>query len=366
MTEAITNRIGLRRLFDAKGCSLSGRDDLAVNWTISELYAARIYLGPKPEHGIQVVSGSPKYIVPGEGMSAVTFEYQADASKSSYPGRFFLEISVSCSAEPVSYSSGSEEARAELLQQAEARRSEFQNVIDLVAGLVGLRFHRQFVLEELDENAFALEGEYPLRNFFGPSWELLESLSLNENGIAQLEGYAVVVADLSEKIRKKLGLIFHWLLRAWRERDHVYKFVALFLPLEAVLGTVNIPPNDEQNKQASSIRQIILEQGGDNQRVLLDLFDKAFQRLSPTLDERFVYLAQSAQLPGWEGDVEAFRKFKRLRNALVHRGDKDVQHQLSVGEEEIRTLTDLVERYVNFVIFRDAQVYESRWRPQVK
>ena len=88
--------------------------------------------------------------------------------------------------------------------------------------------------------------------------------------------------------------------------------------------------------------------------------------MGPTLDERFEDLAKTAKLPGWEADIEAFKKYKRMRNMLIHGSDKDVQQKLSVGQEEVRTLEDLVERYVNYALFRDNKVYRSRWRPKIR
>ena len=48
---------------------------------------------------------------------------------------------------------------------------------------------------------------------------------------------------------------------------------------------------------------------------------------------------------------------------LVHGSDTNVKHKLTIGKEEVRTLQDLVERYVNYCLFRDNNVYRSRWRP---
>ena len=89
-------------------------------------------------------------------------------------------------------------------------------------------------------------------------------------------------------------------------------------------------------------------------------------RIGPTLDDRFEDVAMTAKLPGWEADIEAFKKFKRMRNMLVHGSDTNVQQTLTIGEEEVRTLQDLVERYLNYCLFRDNSVYRSRWRPMIR
>lgn len=360
------NRIGLRRLFEAPGCSLASRDEVAVNLTVSEYFDVRIYLGPKPEHGIQIVSGGSKYLIPGAPMSLMKVTITTDVTTTEHSGKFFLEIAVSRAAEPVSSGAGADTIRAGLLKQAQDNESEFRNIIDLVAGIIGLRLHRQFVLEPLDENTFVWEGETRSRNFAGPHSVALDTLKLTDHGLAQLESYGHFLRNLTEEPRRKLGLVFHWLLRAWRERDPVYKFVAFFLPLEAVLSSIKLAPDVTQKEQANLIRRLIREQRRPDGENLISLINKGLERLSPTLDDRFVALAQSAQLPGWQGDIEAFRMFKRYRNALVHKGDISVQHRLSVGTAEVRTLEDLVERYVNYYIFSDTDVYRSRWRSQAK
>jgi hypothetical protein len=109
---------------------------------------------------------------------------------------------------------------------------------------------------------------------------------------------------------------------------------------------------------------LIKKYAGDKSEEFLCFLDRAVQRLSPTLYERFVDFAKTAKLPGWKDDTKAFQKFNRMRNGLLHGADKDVQQNLSVGDEEVRTLSDLVERYVNYFFFKDDKVYRSRWRPQ--
>lgn len=363
--DAKGNRIGLRRLFEAPGCSLSNREEVAVDLIVSEHFHVRIYLGLRPEHGIQIVSGAPKYLIPGSPMALSEFTIASDATTTQHSGKFYLEIAVSRPAESTNPDIEPGKVREELLRQAQSSAPEFSNIIDLIAGIIGLRFHRQFILEPLDENTFAWEGETPSRNFTGPIYEILQDLKLTDYGIARLEAYRGVLQNLAEEPRRKLGLVFHWLLRAWRERDPVYRFVAFFLPLEAVLSIVKIARDSEQKEQIECIRRLIRAQKREDGADLISLINKGFERLSPTLDDKFAALAEAAQLPGWQGDVEAFRRFKRFRNALVHRGDISVQHRLTVGADEVRTLEDLVERYVNHVIFRDDQVYQSRWRPQM-
>jgi hypothetical protein len=356
------NRIGYRYLFDSKGCSLSSHQDATINLIVSQKYNVKIYFGPKPQYGIQIVSDFSKYIVPGKTASFGTIEFKRDANQSSKYGPFFLEIVVSTKAGMVVSDDGT--IRDLLLKQAETRTDEFRNVINLVAGIIGLRFHRQFVLELLNEEALAWEGEVPIRGFAGPVLENLELLPLNDNGIEALESLGKKFTTLSPETVRELGLLFHWLLRAWHERDNLYSFIDLFIPLECILGKSKITSEDK--RRAKSIRILINKHAGECSKDLYCFFDKIFQHSGPTLDESFIDLAKTAKLPGWQADIEAFRKFRRMRNELLHGADKDVQQNLSIGDKEVRTLSDLVERYVNYFLFRDNKVYRSRWRPKIR
>ena len=359
------NRIGYRLLYDAKGCSISGHNELLTGLVVAGKYDVQIYFGPKPQHGIHIVSGYSKYYVPGTKASFGKQEFKTEINGSSGHGPFFLEIAVSVQAETtVSPESDTDDL---LLKQAESRRDEFKGVIHLVAGIIGLRFHRQFVLEPFNEDALAWSNDIPTKGCPSPILECLELICLNDNGMNQLEALKKPFASLSLDTLKKYSLIFHWLLRAWHERDNLHTFIALFIPLETLLTTVtDTKMSTEDKHRAKSVRMLLRKHAGSQSEDLLSFIDKIIGRTGPTLDERFEDLAKTAKLPGWEADIEAFGKFKRMRNMLIHGSDKDVQQRLSVGLEEVRTLQDLVERYVNYVLFQDNNVYRSRWRPEIR
>jgi hypothetical protein len=357
------NRIGYRLLYDSKGCSISGHDELATTFVVCDKYDVEIYFGPKPRHGICIVSNSAKYYVPGTNTSLGTTKFVAETDGSSGYGPFFLEIVVSVQAETTP--PREEDARSLLIKQAEARRDEFKGVVYLVAGLIGLRFHRQFVLEPFNENVLAWDNGTPVRTYGGAVLENLELIPLNDNGINHLKGWRKPFASLSAEQLRNFSLVFHWLLRAWHERDHLQTFIALFIPLEAVLtGVTETKMNAEDKHRAKSIRMLLKKHGGHRSEELISFVDRLVTRTGPTLDERFEDVATTAKLPGWEADMEAFAKFKRMRNTLLHGSETDIQHELSVGVDEVRTLQDLVERYVNYVLFKDNNVYRSRWRPE--
>lgn len=364
-TDDTVNRIGYRLLYDAKGCSIAGRDELLTSLVVAGKYDTQIYFGRKPQHGIHIVSGHSKYYVPGTRASFGKSEFKAETDGSSGPGPFFLEIAVSVQAE--TSASPESDIHDFLLKQAESRKDEFTGVIHLVAGIIGLRFHRQFVLEPFNEEALAWSNDVPAKRCPSPSLEMLELISLSDTGINQLEALKRPFASLSIDTLNKYGLVFHWLLRAWHERDNLYKFTALFIPLEILLTVVtDAKMSAEDKRRAKSLRMLLKKHAGHQSEELLSFVNMLVARTGPTLDERFEDLARTAKLPGWEADIDAFTKFKRMRNVLLHGSDKDVRQSVSVGLEEVRTLKDLVEGYVNYVLFQDAKVYRSRWRPVIR
>lgn len=360
------NRIGYRYLFDSKGCSLSNRKEMTINLNVSDKYDVQIYFGPKPIHGIHIVSNYSKYFIPGTASSLGTSEFKSEIDPSSKHGPFFLEIVVSTEAADT-VETNNVITHDLLLKQAGIKKDEFKNVIYLIAGVIGLRFHRQFVMELLNENSLAWERDIPVKSQTGPVLENLELISLNDNGINQLEALKKSFASFPIDRIQKDSLIFHWLLRAWHERDNLYTFITLFIPLETLLSSLNDSKMSKKDKRhAKSIRMLIKKDAGERSEDLQCFFERLVQRTGPTLNEMFTELAETAKLPGWEADIKAFRQFNQMRNILLHGADKNVQQNLSVGDKEVRTLSDLVERYVNYFFFKDNNVYRSRWRPEIR
>jgi hypothetical protein len=359
-------QVGYRRLYDAIGCSLAERDELSLSFEFQNGIRADVYFGPKPRFGIWV-GRSDKYVIP-DGMSILSHaRYHGDASKSEYPRSFFTEVFCSAEIEVTdelseAFHNDEQPAREELLQLAEARKDDLHTAADLVAGVIGLRFHRQFVIELINENFLALRDDDHVMRYYGDSLEVLESLSLNETGVAQIENLLPALGAANAEAVQFGGIVLRWLMRAWAERDTVNKFVALFVPLEMVLRGVSASQT-ELKKRARQLRTLIRAHAGEDRKELLAFVDGLVERQRPTLEERFQILAEEAQLPGWDRDVEAFRHFNSVRNGLLHRGEHDVRLQVSVTEDEVRSLDDMVERYVNFALFRDAAVYRTRWRP---
>ena len=94
----------------------------------------------------------------------------------------------------------------------------------------------------------------------------------------------------------------------------------------------------------------------------MSFLDITKKKYSPNLNTRFEAFAKQAAIPGWEADVTVFKKYNRMRNLLLHAGQRDIRTHINI-EEETRTLEDLVERYLSVAFLGGHEVYPSRWRP---
>lgn len=366
-------KIGYRRLYDSAGCSLSNQDELKFETKIGNIEVL-VYMGAKPKRGIIVYSNVGKYIFPEGDSPMGNMEYQKDASLSSYPRNFFTEIQCIKQIDvPQELSSafhmGESGADDKILKLGEEEIEGFKETADLIAGIIGLRFHRQFVLEEINENIFAVKTDdnWAIR-INGPTMEILEEPRLNAIGAEALPKLISELDKAPAKAREFGTSVFSWMLRAWVERDIISKFTALFIPLEIMLtgyGKDNTF-DKEKLKGYEKIREIISENAKNDTETLLKLFDSLVQSQRPSLVSRFEELANEAKLVDFEKHIEAFKHFNRIRNKLLHRGDPNVKLEVLIGSDDLKKetqqLEDLVERYVSWALFRDQVVYQSRWR----
>lgn len=352
-------RIGLRRLYDALGCGIQGPSEVEHSFSITRDGQVSFYLGPKPPMGVIAFEPSDPYYAPGKQAKLLQTipDYKSDC---------FLEIAVSF---PVSVdervSAGlvkqEEAAKNSLLNEVQKNRRQFREVLDTICGLVGLRFHRQFILKQLVENPFVLSGPVPVSSFVSDFVEMLEPVFLTQFGLSSLKSYFDLLPKLEESGWADVSRVFQWLLRAWRERDHIARFLYLFIPLECILGSGE-EIGEEEKKKITSLKNLVSGSEDEAKNDLLIFLDRVESKFAPTLNSRFEALASEKRIEGWEADIKAFKKFNRTRNLLLHAGKAEVQSHLDI-DEETRTLEDLVERYVAVSVFGDSSVYASKWRP---
>lgn len=366
-----TEKIGLRRLYEAKGFSVSGPGELQFAFPLGG-HQVEVYVGHNPKIGIMRISGAG-YVVPDKTGPKATFAFGRDALDADNPEPLFvelmclksIEVEDSVSAEFRRQKPGAEQP---LFEQVKAFTPEIRATLDLVAGVIGLRFHRQLVLVAWAENPVAIRGDEFSYGGFTPVWEMLEPFQLNAKGLRTLRKVLPALDMADPVFKERAASAFGWLLRAWSTTDSLTKFMALFIPIEIVLAGNQ---GDQQKtatrtRNADRIRSILHKQPVAERNELTSYFQQLLGRQRPSLVERFEELARKAQIPGWESDIEGFKRFNRIRNGVLHHGEQDVQLVVLLDERfphEVSQLEDIAERYVNWAFFRDSAVYPSRWRP---
>jgi hypothetical protein len=367
-------KIGLRRLYDAMGCSISCQEEWTASFPI-DCYSAVVYIGANPKFGIAYNQiQTPKYQIPGEATPMMVFEYKKVPSESTYPRKFFTEIAVFEEAEIseemfAPFSQGDSKAVDLILNKAAEHENQLKKMVDVIAGTIGLRFHCQFVMKIISEIylAFKNEEDWGFR-IASPAIQLLESIGLNPTGLEILDQLLPGIGKSSSEALNFGAKALEWLLKSWIEHEPITKFTYLFIALEIVLG--NVSKTDElPSENALRIKSFIETSCGDTKDDDLRYFEKALRSLERqplSLANRFEILAEEAKMAGWENDILAFRKFNRFRNNLIHGGDSNLDLEVTVSEDEIRQLEDLAERYVSWALFRDGLVYKSQFRPEVR
>jgi hypothetical protein len=350
--------LGTRRLYDALGFDTNATGEILLKVDLATGRSVTLYLGPKPPFGIVSLEGN-QYIIPGR----INHILQTNIN---YEAPCFLEIAISKSRQITPQQldllkKSDNLTREELLRETRTDLEASENILDCVSGMLALRTHNQLVLKPLIENLF-LTGEFePVSSFIGPTTEILEAINANANTLPHILQLLEGMIDTSEDVLRNGGAILHWLLKAWRERDPISKFMYLFIPLEAIL---QLTDNSQINSTAEleSLESIVKNSNAVDKEHLLQFLVRAKTKFNPTLNSRFEEFARCASIPGWELDVKAFKKYNRMRNLLLHAGNRNVRSHINF-EENTRTLEDLVERYVSVALLGTDRVYPSRWRP---
>jgi hypothetical protein len=360
-------RIGYRRLYDSMGCSLAGCKELEVQFMVGKNYVS-LYMRPNPNFGITIME-SDKYVIPLEMNTMLKANYSKDASKSSYPRSFFTEI-FCCKEVDVNqevseaFHSQLPNSHEPLLSLARGDARLFNSTIDLVAAIIGLRYHWQFVMKLINENYIVIRDDHNFAyDMASQAMEILEGVSLNDKGRVVLIDELKALDKSNDESRQKASEILCWLMRAWVEDDTTVKFFNLFIPLEMILAGYSGARNNQFTHQTELLRKIINDHGGDQEEIMIECLNYLVEQQRPSLVSRFEEMAEKAKLHGWQADILAFKKFNTMRNHLLHRGKAIVTMRIDVSEEQVRELEDLVERYVNFTLFGDGRVYPSRIRP---
>ena len=173
-------KVGTRRLYESLGCGLADATEFNATGKIGEVELA-IYLGTTPVDGIQKHE-SDVYLVPP--VSAV-------ARAISPRWNFFAEIKASIRVDIDDETwnkakSGDPVAHQKVLEIDASSWRKIANAQDVAGGILGLRFHWQFVVELINELNFAWLDDYPISSWSSSAVRMLEEVSLNRAGEERL------------------------------------------------------------------------------------------------------------------------------------------------------------------------------------
>jgi len=368
-----TIRIGQRRLFEAIECSVEGIDNIRVERQLSNGLFLILHIGHEPIFGKMVSSGRAKYMTRNPAGSRMgPHEPLSNLPHGLYTEIICLEELQISDEEYSKIESGDAALKDKYLKQAMKKSEKYLKVINWFAGVIGLRFHRLFVVEPVTENCFVCKQD--LYNFAMPIYglvlEVIDPVTLNETGVSLLKEVHAIFPNTTEDL-EKFGTAFEWLLRAWTVRDSIDRFMALFIPLEIMLNNANISFKPTNQDIIQSLEKFVQDP------TTLQEAKERIQGWKPPLAGQFEFLAKKYALAGWEQDVKAFRKFNRMRNELFHGRSTRVTELIDIPGEDSQAgddqtseidskttakLEDIVERYLCKAIFGDQTIYESFWR----
>jgi len=364
-----TEVVGLRRLFHPRGIRLNAKEEVRCTSAAGANTEISLYIGTKSTMPVSL-STAERYIVPAEGGNLGTMSFGDSALAESPHISLFVELIATQTIEiddtlATRFREKDANAQQKVMTLAEEAKPRLSTVLDVGAGFLGLRVHRQLVLIPLCENTFAGRGEYQLMTHAGDASEVLESLALSEHASRVMCGLLACLKDANDDLMSRAANVLGWLSRAWREHDNLSQFIALFTPLEAALQGVDMPTQTDTLQSIQRVTELLEAMGDEEIPRLTRALAKLSERAGPSLVHRFRVLADKANLPGKEHDIEAFSKFNAMRNALLHRAARTATGRVQITEANVRTLEDLAERYICYALFGDAQVYRSPWRPNI-
>jgi hypothetical protein len=334
-------RIGLRRLYKAVGVDSTAAIDVDISRKTPDGLTLRIYIGANPPfgafsyrlppYGFVGATLTPEPVSHGAGtyvLLSVTWPKDASAKKLS-------KIRANAVADQKAY-----------FDEIDSRKAECQRVLDATAGMLGLRLARQYVMEPVDESPYLdLLGEGRTR-YESNGTLVLARMVLNAAVDAGSREVVRLVEGMTKTQLETMSVPLHWLVKAWRERDDIARFVYMFIPLESVL------PRPERNleiaAQMDTLKSLVDGAPEDTKQRLGTFMQIIENKMTPSLVDRFTAVARKHFPDDSEIDLAAFRKFYKMRNDLVHRGKKAVSVRVDV-EQETRTLQQLAEKYIRAV-----------------
>lgn len=221
---------------------------------------------------------------------------------------------------------------------------KFGYALDFAAGFIGLKLDAGLVSSLIAEQSYIYYPESTRYNF---------STATTINVIASItfDTANEIMKDWGKSASKKLlkqweqvAKPFGWMLRGWGAEDKVLKFVSFFTAIEMVIPAL---PNSNENAWVttrSKINNIIQVCADHNTDEMIKFLEKL--NAPNSILDRFCDWAKNQDLPGWENDIIAFKRFSQMRNGLLHRGNDAIEFKVTINNKDVMALEDIAKRYV--------------------
>lgn len=249
-------RIGYVKLFNARGCTLSGGKEVLLRFEIEDV-VVEAYVGPSYRHLVTVFQVGPECPTDDKGKSYTTRALSFTVpSPEIFPADLYTElvatqwIEVEDSLANAFYNKDTA-ARTDVLKLAEARINKLGRATEYIAGVIGLRLHRKLVARPISEQSCAYREKSSSYAFnAGMMFKMDEAYqwdTSDENLAFLRERFR---PQLSRRTWEKAAEILAWLTRAWMADDPVLEFVSLFVPLECVIPGPQTSGSWEDSRKA--------------------------------------------------------------------------------------------------------------------
>ena len=348
-------KIALARFYNAKFVEMQSREEIVWEQMYRELKV------------IARLSKTTSYCTCGPVTLKITEKEDPSSGQSAYvhpgpekyPAELYVEIMAFKFIEVTDQQhdllqSGHKQTIAELLKQFTLHEPEMKDAIDYCAGMIGLRVNPELVtipIFEVDQRYLFMNEKY-----YAVQAGLVVQTRSVVNIIHEREGsIAHNIDNLKlEKTRKvqKATDCLSWLLRGWSAEDYVLRFISFFAALEFVMPAINRADSkifyDIRTKLLSLINESDLQHELTPENH--DLF--LFKHPPPvSLIDRFKELAAKAKLNNWEKDIEEFKEYNSIRNAILHRGDPAIAKQPHVDNKILKSFEVLAQKYIRYILY---------------
>lgn len=354
-------KIALARFYNAKFVTLDNREelvwvqeykDMKVTARLSKTTSYSKWGPVTLDNSQEKDSSSEKYLVPGP---------------EKYPAELYFEViayklvDVTDEQYKLIYAENLDE-RNNLMKRFNEYEPEMRKAIEYCGGMLGLRITRELVsipIFNVDQRyIFINEETYFVQSGF--VIQVRSSVSITHTGDLPIHHSLKKLKLLGKNIENKATECLGWLLRGWSSEDYVLRFICFFTALEFILPSSQEIKSKRFNLIREKLISLIEESNIMNEfkSENLDLF--IFKNPpSVSLLSRFYKLASDAKLDNWEKDIENFKTYHKIRNALLHRGDSTFVKFPNLESEALTGLELLSQKYIRFLLYGTRKEIQS-------